>query len=98
MRFRSGSGRRRALSTKDGDHQAVDDDRVTVQFGSVDVTLGRSCNASVVGDVTDGHLAGLAPYCNELYVDERTAEVFRRAHARSPALSSLLDGSFAGKR
>jgi hypothetical protein len=41
-------------------------------------------------DINDGYLAALAPYCDELYVDRRTAEDFRRAQTGSPELSSLV--------
>ena len=42
------------------------------------------------GDLNDGHLAALAPFVDELYVDRRTAEDFRRASRRDPDLRRLI--------
>jgi hypothetical protein len=40
-------------------------------------------------DLTDAYLGALAPYCDLLFVDKRTAEDFRRALSKEPFLSSL---------
>lgn len=40
-------------------------------------------------DLTDAYLGALAPYCDLLFVDKRTAEDFRRARSKEPLLGSL---------
>jgi hypothetical protein len=41
-------------------------------------------------DLVDGYLSSLAPYVQELYVDKRTAEDFRRMRANMPIFGSLI--------
>jgi hypothetical protein len=41
-------------------------------------------------DLVDGYLAALAPYVDELFVDKRTAEDFRRVKAKDAIVASLL--------
>jgi hypothetical protein len=52
--------------------------------------FGQQRDRRPASDINDGYLAALAPYCNELHVDKRTAEDFRRAQTRSSVLSSLV--------
>lgn len=52
--------------------------------------FGQQRNRRPASDVNDGYLAALAPYCDKLYVDKRTAEDFRRAQNRNSVLSSLV--------
>jgi hypothetical protein len=42
------------------------------------------------GDLVDGHLATLAPYVDELFVDKRTAEDFRRVASNGGSLIAPL--------
>lgn len=41
-------------------------------------------------NLTDGHLAALAPYVDVLYVDKRVAENFRVASAKAPAMRAII--------
>ena len=43
-----------------------------------------------VSNLTDAHLAALAPYADILFVDKRTKETFRRAAPKMPELVSLV--------
>ena len=41
-------------------------------------------------DLNDGHLSAIAPYTDELFVDKRTAEDFRRIKSRGGEVASII--------
>ncbi|PQM26735.1 hypothetical protein CVO77_17180 [Sphingopyxis lindanitolerans] len=53
---------------------------------------GQDRQRSAGSDVVDGDLAALAPYVDELFVDKRTLEDFRRVRAQPDSIVDLIGG------
>jgi hypothetical protein len=59
-------------------------------------TFGQQRMRNAGGDLTDRHLACLAPYADLVFVDKRTAEDVRRARAGDAELAPLLSNVARG--